>query len=386
MDQHWSEGYAIASEGNYRFTKSYHHMTFMGFTGKSDGEDKIPEGRQKGGVNDSADGILMADWLVGKKAFAASIYVRLSSSGYCDPYAADGTYLMDPVTIVGFRVANDGLFVDRGTGPKGTATPSTGFASCCATYTNPLLEGGENAPPAWRMGKPYVDRAGVLGYSQTGDINEGDAQHEWYKVSAVDTLHPGAEVKVGSAGFGTGGFGGYSTNSGIPGSGHFAFDYLVQKSDAMVTNSATLNESDCTGYGGEEEPRDFASDGTLGEGWFAEHVDRCILSTIAFDPECKGLVFHSLTSTVSPQIGYSIWGRDQSSGWNGPYLAVTATVVGDVDNDGCSDVVDLLWFVDAFGSAIGDANFNPECDFNCDGYVDVVDLLFLVDGFGTCVP
>jgi hypothetical protein len=46
------------------------------------------------------------------------------------------------------------------------------------------------------------------------------------------------------------------------------------------------------------------------------------------------------------------------------------------------DVVDLLILVDAFGSAAGDPNYDPTCDFNNDSYVDVVDLLDLVDNFG----
>jgi hypothetical protein len=57
-------------------------------------------------------------------------------------------------------------------------------------------------------------------------------------------------------------------------------------------------------------------------------------------------------------------------------------VAGDVDGDGHVDVVDLLYLVDAFGSAVGDANYDPRCDFNSDGGVDVIDLLIMVDNFG----
>jgi lysophospholipase L1-like esterase len=58
-------------------------------------------------------------------------------------------------------------------------------------------------------------------------------------------------------------------------------------------------------------------------------------------------------------------------------------LAGDVDGDDHVDVLDLLWFVDAFGSMIGDANYDARCDFNGDGAVDVVDLLIMVDYFGT---
>ena len=55
---------------------------------------------------------------------------------------------------------------------------------------------------------------------------------------------------------------------------------------------------------------------------------------------------------------------------------------GDANADGHVDVVDLLILVDAFGAVVGDANYDPTCDFNADGGVDVVDLLYLVDTFG----
>jgi hypothetical protein len=55
---------------------------------------------------------------------------------------------------------------------------------------------------------------------------------------------------------------------------------------------------------------------------------------------------------------------------------------GDVDGDGHVDVVDLLYFVDAFGSATGDAGYDVRCDFNQDASVDVVDLLMMVENWG----
>jgi hypothetical protein len=61
---------------------------------------------------------------------------------------------------------------------------------------------------------------------------------------------------------------------------------------------------------------------------------------------------------------------------------IAITIVGDIEPDGSVDVVDLLWFVDAFGSAAGDGNYDAACDLNHDDSVDVVDLLMLVDNFG----
>jgi hypothetical protein len=73
-----------------------------------------------------------------------------------------------------------------------------------------------------------------------------------------------------------------------------------------------------------------------------------------------------------------------------PYYDVSGTctfsldvfTIGDINHDGGVDVVDLLYFVDAFGSVSGDANYDPTCDFNSDSSVDVTDLLELVESFG----
>jgi hypothetical protein len=65
-------------------------------------------------------------------------------------------------------------------------------------------------------------------------------------------------------------------------------------------------------------------------------------------------------------------------------ISITApsALAGDVDGDGHVDVVDLLYFVDAFGSVSGDPLYDARCDFNHDDSVDVVDLLMLVENFG----
>jgi hypothetical protein len=63
-------------------------------------------------------------------------------------------------------------------------------------------------------------------------------------------------------------------------------------------------------------------------------------------------------------------------------FAVATVPVADINRDGGVDVVDLLWFVDAFGSQMGDVNYMIPSDFNSDGGVDVVDLLIFVENFG----
>jgi hypothetical protein len=72
-----------------------------------------------------------------------------------------------------------------------------------------------------------------------------------------------------------------------------------------------------------------------------------------------------------------------TSGSGTSYDAKGVYVPGDVNRDSHVDVSDLLYLVYAFGSATGDANYDPRCDFNNDGSVDVSDLLDLVYNFGT---
>ncbi len=56
--------------------------------------------------------------------------------------------------------------------------------------------------------------------------------------------------------------------------------------------------------------------------------------------------------------------------------------LGDVNEDGHIDVVDLLTLADACGTTFGNAAYDPLCDFNGDNFIDVVDLLALAGNWG----
>ncbi len=55
---------------------------------------------------------------------------------------------------------------------------------------------------------------------------------------------------------------------------------------------------------------------------------------------------------------------------------------GDLNGDGCVDVIDLLTFLASMGKSAGQAGYDPACDLNGDGTVDAVDLMALIDDFG----
>jgi phosphodiesterase/alkaline phosphatase D-like protein len=63
-------------------------------------------------------------------------------------------------------------------------------------------------------------------------------------------------------------------------------------------------------------------------------------------------------------------------------LMIVPALVGDSNIDGRVDVSDLLMLAGSWGKTLGEAGFNPACDFNGDNGVDVVDLLMLAENWG----
>ena len=104
----------------------------------------------------------------------------------------------------------------------------------------------------------------------------------------------------------------------------------------------------------------------------------------------KGLILHfdgfSWSSQTYGTVPLdTIWGSgpdDIFAAGYGTMLHYPNFLVTDTNNDGAVDVVDLLTFVDSWGSHRGGARFDAACDFNHDTYVDVADLLCLVETWG----
>jgi parallel beta-helix repeat protein len=60
-------------------------------------------------------------------------------------------------------------------------------------------------------------------------------------------------------------------------------------------------------------------------------------------------------------------------------------IPGDVNGNGKVDVFDLIDLGKAYGSMVGDTNWNPDCDFNGDGKVDASDISDLSENYGKTV-
>lgn len=399
-----AEGYAIAGDGQFRAQKWDQHFPYWGFDIEGDGPNGIPTGDEP----DNPDGQLLGDWLADKKMVRVAFYVRDRSAGYCANNLDPGSYLQEPGVVLAFRAGNTGQFNDRSiNGPV--------CCGCCGTYDDPLVEGGENAPPAWRIGVPTDSVNGI--YSWHGDIGEpgtgteGSVTPEYWKVSNLDSTNPGLEVYSNNPalmpqfdpdGDGFEGFSGWvvdpETNDD---DAMFALEYLIRHSDAQLISSYTLDITDCTddSFGvpeprmidgltdpyGVNTPADPLDDDWVG-GWYGLLVDRKLVKAIGAGGDTKGLVISAIGATDVP-TGYNALydARDQSGGDFEAYLHVLATLPGDVSNDGCVDVFDVIDTVNAFGSAPGDPNWNVEADFDLNDLVDVFDVIAVVNNFGNCV-
>ena len=66
------------------------------------------------------------------------------------------------------------------------------------------------------------------------------------------------------------------------------------------------------------------------------------------------------------------------------YLTFRVRVLGDLNDDGCVDIFDIILLTHAYMSRPGDPNWNERADFNNDGVVDINDMVILTNEYGTC--
>lgn len=59
-----------------------------------------------------------------------------------------------------------------------------------------------------------------------------------------------------------------------------------------------------------------------------------------------------------------------------------AELAGDVDKDGYVGSFDVFMLAPAYGSVVGDPNYNPDCDFDDDGYIGSIDVFILAPNYG----
>lgn len=82
--------------------------------------------------------------------------------------------------------------------------------------------------------------------------------------------------------------------------------------------------------------------------------------------------------------------ESHQAGWNPPNehpgwlfaIQPAAECPGDINGDGQTNLTDLAILLAAYGTQIGDPNYNPDADFEPDGDVDLADLASLLSDYG----
>jgi hypothetical protein len=165
--------------------------------------------------------------------------------------------------------------------------------------------------------------------------------------------------------------------------------YPVTKawSDSQTTwNNATTSVAWTTAGGDFSATADATSpkQGTAAMCWYPWDVTTRVQAWVNSAPSNLGWVIKCTDESKSNQDYF--YQADTANATLRPKLVVSDLVTAmpcDINGDGAVDVVDLLYFVDSWGTLCGtDRNYDPRCDFNNDGAVDVVDLLIFVDYFG----
>lgn len=64
---------------------------------------------------------------------------------------------------------------------------------------------------------------------------------------------------------------------------------------------------------------------------------------------------------------------------------VTVSIQGDINADGTVDILDIFAVARAFGSKIGDQNWDPKADLNNDNRVDILDIFAVAKEFGRTI-
>ncbi len=66
-------------------------------------------------------------------------------------------------------------------------------------------------------------------------------------------------------------------------------------------------------------------------------------------------------------------------------VTITEGLLGDINGDGMVNILDAIMLSNAFGSRLGDANWNPDADLNDDDIVNILDAIILAGSFGETV-
>ncbi len=90
----------------------------------------------------------------------------------------------------------------------------------------------------------------------------------------------------------------------------------------------------------------------------------------------------TVATVADASMTFEVTVSDGKGGTAYDIVNVWIYLAGDANRNDVVDVSDLLVLADAWGSRLGDADYNALCDFNNDGSVDVTDLLAVGGSWG----
>jgi hypothetical protein len=125
----------------------------------------------------------------------------------------------------------------------------------------------------------------------------------------------------------------------------------------------------------------YANQTTIGEQTITLPIGNS--TTITFKWNTTGFAYgnYTISATVTLATG-------ETNSWTGPftYGTVRVTIPGDANGDGVVDASDFFILERAWGTSIGQKNYDPRADFNGDGVVDAQDFYILEVHWGMSVP
>jgi hypothetical protein len=225
------------------------------------------------------------------------------------------------------------------------------------------------------------ERMTLCGYADPGSGGIGNVQRGILKFDLTGQVPAGVTVTRATLGL-------YSYNdsqrrgsSGFYGAYPLTIDWAYNQCN---WNNATSSVAWTTGGGDfAASPDATAPKQAVAQVWYNWDVTARVQSWLAGSSTNYGWMIKCVDENNHNQDW--LYQSDTSDAVHRPKLVVSdmvAPVGGDINGDGGVDVVDLLYFVDAFGGICGtDRNYDPRCDFNNDGGVDVIDLLIFVEDY-----
>jgi len=171
------------------------------------------------------------------------------------------------------------------------------------------------------------------------------------------------------------------------GRGLAGIDVAVQyNSDVMTTTVADVEAHNLLG-GMEIGPEVTEAAGVgevayaLASGAAVAGVDASIMTiTFTMDPDAEPGVYPLTVSKADLSDLGGTWGDTET---NDGTVTVTTGRKGDFDGDGDIDIFDFVMFAAAYGSELGDENYNPAGDFEPDGDIDIFDFVQFAAVYGT---